>query len=317
MSDDPVKPAQFESFWQGTMDDLARFPARPEIETIPIRCTDFATMYGVRLTGAGPYRLFAYLSVPVGDGPFPALYYVPGYSSVVAPVPQGSPNLLRSRYVTLSLAARGQRNADRPYAATFPGFLTEGIDDRDSYMYRWVAADCVRGLEFLLSRPSDEVDPTKVIASGADMALLASALHPRVTHLVCGPALFYDTAELASRTREYPLTEVNDYLRLYSERRHEVRRTLSYFDLRWFAPRVRATTLLLAGASGSPLERRALDPLVGAVQGDVTVHESERSSYKDGLFTERWLTEQLGYDEPILPEGWQKTGHYWLILPTG
>jgi cephalosporin-C deacetylase-like acetyl esterase len=192
-----------------------------------------------------------------------------------------------------------------PFAATFPGFLTEGIDDHDSYMYRWVAADCVRGLEFLLSRPSDEVDATMVTASGGDMALIASALHPGATHLICGPALFYDTAELASRTQEYPLTEINDYLRLHPDRTDEVRRTLSYFDLRWFAPRVRATALLLAGAPGSPLDRRALEPLVGSVQGDVTVHDSERSSYKDGLFTESWLTEQLGFDEPILPEGWQ------------
>jgi len=303
-----TKPADFDSFWQGTMDDLARFPARPEIEVLPIRCTDYATMYRVLLTGAGPagpYRLFAYLSVPVGEWPFPAIYYVPGYSSVVAPIPQGSPNQLRSRYVTLSLAARGQRNSDMPFAAMFPGFLTEGIDDRDSYMFRWVAADCVRGLEFLLSRPSDEVDATMVTASGGDMALIASALHAGVTHLICGPALFYDTAELASRTREYPLTEVNDYARLHPESMDEVRRTLSYFDLRWFAPRVRATTLLLAGAPGGSLDRRALDPLVGSVQGVVTVHDSESSSYKDGLFTESWLTEQLGFDEPILPEGWQ------------
>jgi cephalosporin-C deacetylase-like acetyl esterase len=305
MSLSATKPADFESFWRGTMDDLARFPARPEIEVLPIRCTDYATMYRVLLTGAGPYRLFAYLSVPVGEGPFPAIYYVPGYSSVVAPIPQGSPSQLRSRYVTLSLAARGQRNSDMPFAATFPGFLTEGIDDHDSYMYRWVAADCVRGLEFLLSRPSDEVDATMVTASGGDMALIASALHPGATHLICGPALFYDTAELASRTQEYPLTEINDYLRLHPDRTDEVRRTLSYFDLRWFAPRVRATALLLAGAPGSPLDRRALEPLVGSVQGDVTVHDSERSSYKDGLFTESWLTEQLGFDEPILPEGWQ------------
>ena len=66
-------------------------------------------MYGVRLTSLGPYRLFAYLGVPHGDGPFPAVYYVAKYGSVVETIPQGTSAFERSRYVTLSIAARGQR----------------------------------------------------------------------------------------------------------------------------------------------------------------------------------------------------------------
>ena len=45
--------------------------------------------------------------------------------------------------------------------------------------------------------------------------------------------------------------------------------------------------------------------LTGALAGEVTVHESENSTYKDGLFTDEWVSSQLGYDEPILPEHWR------------
>ena len=305
MTEGVARPSDFELYWERTLEDLGRVPLRPEFEPIPIRTTEFATMYGVRLTSAGPYRLFAYLSVPVGEGPFPAIYYVPGYSSVVPPIPQGAPNLLRGRYVTLSLAARGQRNSDRPHSAMFPGLLSDGVDDHESYAFRWMVADCVRGLEFLMSRPTDQVDADKVVASGGDMAFLTASLRSGVTHLICGPALFYDTAEVASRTTEYPLAEINDYLRLYPDMKDRVRETLSYFDLKWFAPGISASTLLLAGAPGSALDSRALGPLLEGVQGEVAVHDSEQSSYKDGLFTERWLTEQLGFDSPILPEHWR------------
>src|SRR5499425_3833160 len=132
-------PADFHAYWQQTLDDLARYPASPEIDVLPLRSTDFATLYGVRLTSLGPYRLFGYLSIPSGEGPFPAIYYVPKYQSVLEIIPQGTANLQRSRYITFALAGRGQRNADIPYAAMFPGQLTDRIDDAALYVFRSVA----------------------------------------------------------------------------------------------------------------------------------------------------------------------------------
>ena len=146
-------PGDFEQYWQRLLDELASYPARPEMEAIALRSTDFATLYGVRLTSLGPYRLFGYLSIPTGDGPFPAIYYAPKYQSVLEIIPQGTANLQRSQYMTFSLASRGQRQADTPYAAMFPGLLTEGIVAAAAYIFRGIAADSVRGLEFLLTRP--------------------------------------------------------------------------------------------------------------------------------------------------------------------
>jgi cephalosporin-C deacetylase len=115
--------AAAHDYWPQALAELSRCPARPEIEPLPLRSTPFATLYGVRLTSLGPYRLFGYLSIPKGTGPFPAIYYAPKYQSVLEIIPQGTANLQRSRYVTFSLAGRGQRNADSPHAAMFPGLL--------------------------------------------------------------------------------------------------------------------------------------------------------------------------------------------------
>src|SRR5262245_7054306 len=171
-----TKPADFDQFWQRTLNDLAEFSTQPELELLPLRTTDFATLYGVRLTSLGPYRLFGYLSLPTGTGPFPAIYYAPRYQSVLEIIPQGTANLQRRAYITFSLAARGQRNADTPYAAMFPGLLTEGIDNAASYIFRGIAADTVRGLEFLLTRP--ELDASRVVLVGNDLALMTAGLHP-------------------------------------------------------------------------------------------------------------------------------------------
>ena len=293
------------SYWEATLAALARYPASPEIEALPLRSTSFATLYGVRLTSLGPYRLFGYLSIPTGPGPFPAIYYPPKYQSVLEIIPQGTANLQRSRYITFSLAGRGQRNADTPYAAMFPGLLTEGIDNASSYIFRGIVADSVRGLQFLSTRP--ELDRSRVVMAGNDLALMTAALTDGATHVVAAPALFYKTAELAATTHAYPLEEINDYLRLYPARTDAVRQTLNYYDLRAFAPRVGASTLLMAGAPGSALDGRALEPLVTALKGAVTVHESEQSTYKDGLHAELWMAAQCGIRDvqSILPEHWR------------
>ena len=298
-----TKPADFDSYWQATLDQLAQLPAAPEVVEIPLRSTDFATAYGVRLTSIGPYRIYGYLSIPVGDGPFPAKYFLPRYGSVVDLVPQGTANGQRRQYVTFSICVRGQRLADQPYAASFPGLLTDGISDHETYVYRGIVADCCRGVEYLASRP--EVDGTRIAAIGPDLAVTTAALCPQITHAVCGPALSYTAAELAPRTGAYPLEEINDYLRLHPERQELVHRTLSYFDIRWFAPRVSATTLLMAGADGTALDAAALEPLVQAIKGDTDVHEAEHSGYKDGVFSEEWLTRQFGLAAPSLPPHWQ------------
>jgi cephalosporin-C deacetylase len=294
-----------DRYWQDTLDTLARYPAAPEIEPLPLRSTEFATLYGVRLTSIGPYRLYGYLSIPAGRGPFPAIYYAPKYQSVLEIIPQGTANLQRSRYVVLSLAARGQRNADTPWAAMFPGLLTEGIDDADSYAFRGIVADSVRGLQFLLTRR--EVDAGRVVVVGNDLALMTPALTSGTTHVVAMPALFHRTLELAARTQAYPLEEISDYLRLYPARADAVRRTLTHYELASFAPRVPASTLLMAGAPGSLLDGATLKSLAAAFPGRVTVYESEQSSYKDGLYAERWMAEQCGIPDvqSILPEHWR------------
>ncbi len=293
------KPAKFDAYWQDALDELALYPPRVEAEAIPIRTNDSATMYGLRFTSLGSYRLFAYLSIPAGDGPFPAIYWVPGSGSVISPIPQGSASQLRSRFVAFTLAARGYRNADKPYAASFPGLLTDGIEDPAAYRFRGIAADCVRGLEVLLSRA--EVDASRVVVQGGDLALFTAALGDGATHLVNTPGAFYRALDAAKGTD----SEIADHLRHDPGSEAAVAETLSYFDPRWFAPRVTARTLVQTAPSGGFLDREGLAPLLDALPDDPDVYESQQSNYKDGMFVEHWVADQLGFDAPILPEHWR------------
>ena len=297
------RPSDFDTFWQAVLAELSQVPAAPEVEEIPLRSTDFATAYGVRLTSIGPYRIFGYLSIPAGAGPFPARYFLPRYGSVADLVPQGTSNGQRGSYVTFSICVRGQRLSDSPHASGFPGQLTDGIDDPAGYIYRGIVADCCRGLEYLAQRP--EVDTRRIAAIGTDLALIAAALCPRITHLVCTPVIHHSALERAAYTQAYPLEELNDYLRLYPDRQQQVADTLAYYDLRPFAPTVEATTLLMAEAPGGALDATGLESVARSIRGRVELHESANSGYQDGAFSETWLSEQLGVSEPSLPRHWR------------
>jgi hypothetical protein len=146
-----------------------------------------------------------------------------------------------------------------------------------------------------------------VVVAGNDLALITAASTAGATHIVTTPALFYKTAELASKTQAYPLEEINDYVRTYPARAEAVRRTLAHYDLVSFAPRVAAATLLMAGAPGTLLDGAALQPLAGALRGPVTVYESRQSLYRDGLYAEQWMAAQcdIADVESILPEHWR------------
>lgn len=297
------RPDDFDAFWLAVLKELDQLPPAAEVEEIPLRTTDFATAYGVQLTSIGPYRIFGYLSIPRGEGPFPARYFLSRYGSVADIVPQGTSNGQRRDYVTFSICVRGQRRSDRPYAASFPGQLTDGIDDPAAYVYRGIVADCCRGLEYLVRRP--EVDTSRVAAMGTDLALFTAALCPQVTHLVCTPVIHCRALERAGATSAYPLEELNDYLRLYPGRREQVARTLAYFDVGNFAPTVEARTLLVADSGSNGVSAEYLDGVAQSINGPVLLHESEHSGYRDGAFAEGWLSEQMGMAEPSLPPHWR------------
>jgi cephalosporin-C deacetylase-like acetyl esterase len=275
------RPADFDAYWEAVDQELGQYEARPTLEPMALPSDEYSTVYAVRLTSIGPYRIFGYLSVPNGAGPFPGLLIAPGYGSV-----NHLPHLDdRQRYVTLVLMHRGQRLADQPFAASYPGLLTLGIDDPATYIYRAIVADCLRGAEFLLSRP--EVDTSRVGISGGDLALITAARRSGFTAVQASGLLFHRLMEARERSDAYPAEEVNDYLRAYPDLTEAVARTLSYFEPAYHVSALTATTLFNGGGAGVKM-------VADAIPGTVEQYELTHEGGTDHDWADAWMARQLG-----------------------
>ena len=257
------RPENFDAYWDAIDAELAALPAAPALEASPLRSTPFSTTYELRLTSIGPYRIFGWYSVPTGAGPFPGMFNAPGYGSVVTPAPYDD----RERFAVLTLAHRGQRLADKPFAASYPGLLTHGIDDPATYIYRGIAADIIRAVEFLQSRP--EIDQERVGIAGNDLAIIAACRRPGFAALHVTDLLFHRVMEVRRRTEAYPIEEINDHLRQFPESETAVGATLSYFDPIHHAPRFQGRVIFKHGDSGSTNGADWLEPLARALGGTV------------------------------------------------
>jgi cephalosporin-C deacetylase-like acetyl esterase len=161
-----MAPADLWEFWEQTRARLAEVELKAQVE--PVEETDVLTMegriktraiYRVIMSSFEGQRIRAWFTVPSGQPPsrgWPAIMEVPGYGGIM-PLPI---HLVQYGYATLSLYPRSQGESLKEWEIAHGTRVVYNITDRDHYYYRAAYMDCVRGMDFLCSRP--EIDTSRI-----------------------------------------------------------------------------------------------------------------------------------------------------------
>lgn len=236
----------FSLFWSMARKELAG--VKPEFRMIKIDslCTDSHNMYLVEMRSLGNALIRGWYCVPVRAGRYPAVMQVPGYSSVMQPsyVNYGDD------IIGFGLNIRGHGNSTDDVNPGFPGYILSGIEDKNSYIYRGAYMDCIRGIDFLFSRP--EVDKKRVAVDGASQGgalTFATAALDNERIAVCTPQVpFLSDFPDYFRVAEWPGNEFRNYVEVEKKQTwEEVFRTLSYFDIKNLAPGIKAPLFMGVG----------------------------------------------------------------------
>ena len=231
-------PDDFDEFWDRTLAALAGEPLQPSLALDPLRSNEDVNVYQATYRSLDGLEIFGWYSVPaVGDGPFPAILVLPGYKSE----PALRRDWGRKSVAVLSVAVRGKLPSSSRFNPGYPGLLTAGIENRETYSYRGVISDCSRGVDFLLSRP--EIDPERIFACGSSqgggLTLATAGLRPEIKGGVSGYPFICCFPESMKMLRSYPYDELSCYVRAHPDREKQMLQTLRYFDGVNFAPRIK------------------------------------------------------------------------------
>ena len=220
---------EIQTFWEYTRAELDGISMDAKLSPAPEQSSREFITQRLTLTSFGEIKLRGWYSVPKDNprGQFPAILTVPGYSGNK----QIPTHLVVQGYAVLTLFPRNQGESKAEWQIESGTQLTYHITDRDRYFYRGAYMDCIRGIDFLVSRP--EIDANRIgmwgRSQGGGLTLTTSALDKRIkTGVAEEPFLCNYPVSIDVAT--HPYAELGAYLSQHPEHKALVLETLAYFD---------------------------------------------------------------------------------------
>ncbi|WP_432187031.1 acetylxylan esterase [Streptomyces sp. Tue6028] len=280
-----TEPEDFDAFWAKTLQEARQHDLAARFEPFATPLKTVAT-YDVTFAGFGGHPVKGWLTVPAGaDAPLPTVVEFIGYG--------GGRGLAHTHLLWASagfahfvMDTRGQASAwgggETPdpvgSAPSFPGFMTRGVEDPETYYYRRLFTDAVRAVEAARSHPLVDAARTAALggSQGGGITIAVGGLVPDLAAIAPDVPFLCDFPRATVLTDRAPYREIGNYLKTHRGRTDQVLRTLSYFDGVHFAARGRASALFSAA-----LEDQTCPPSTVFAAYNAWAHEEKKIEVYD------------------------------------
>lgn len=252
------EPKDFDAFWETTLSEARQPPLNARFEAVDYGLRTVET-FDVTFNGYGGQPIKGWLLMPrQRSGILPCVVEYIGYGGG-----RGFPSdwLLWSSvgYAHLIMDTRGQGSSwqmghtpdPEPDGSNphYPGFMTRGILNPQTYYYRRVFTDAVRAVEAARSHP--EVDGRRLAIAGGSqgggIALAVSGLQHDVAAVLPDVPFLCHYRRATEITDAAPYLEISKYCQTHRDKVETVFNTLAYFDGVNFAARANAQALFSVG----------------------------------------------------------------------
>jgi cephalosporin-C deacetylase len=257
-----VEPDGLDAFWTRALD-----AARARAEAPVVAPFEPAAVYGtldvfdVTFSGADgdPIRAWYLRPSAAGARPLPCRVSFVGYGGGRS-LPSAHALYPACGYAAFVMDTRAQGGTWSPGATPdpgggasgpeYPGVMTRGIADPETYYYRRLYVDAVRAVE--TAAALDGVDPARIGVAGRSqggaLALASAALTPDLVRLCHADVPFLCDIERGMEVAvDHPYLELVSFLAVHPEQEATVRSTVRHIDNALLASRIRARTLISVG----------------------------------------------------------------------
>lgn len=195
------EPDDFDAFWEDQKSQMREIPSNPQL--IPHSMNNFNDTYKLVMDHLDDRKVYAYITIPKGEGPFPAFLVMPSFGGGPGHVRPGNNESAQIRSIVISMSIH---NAD-PEEGDIDQYIPNDISSKTGNYYRYGFMAGVRCIDYLFTR--DDFDKQNMgvmgISQGGGLALVMAGLDQRVKMMVHSvPALCQHNGLKYDRTSGHP-----------------------------------------------------------------------------------------------------------------
>jgi cephalosporin-C deacetylase len=238
----PTRPADFEDYWAKAIAELSNIDPNYQMTHLADKSTPEVDVFEIEMRSLGNARVRGFYCKPKKKTGLPAVLHVQGYSSNMTAF-DIDPNV-----AGFFLNIRGHGNSMDDINPGFPGYILSGLEDKESYIYRGAYMDCLRAMDFLVSR--SEVDTTRLAVEGGSqggaLSIATAALDKRIK--LCLPDVpFLSNFRLYFDIASWPANEFKFHMLKTGKSWQNIYSVLDYIDVTNLAPNITCPVIMGVG----------------------------------------------------------------------